>query len=341
MDCADCGAPTRVTRTTRVLKMTARVIECACGARFETLEKIAGRLPSAAPKLTGSSAYVHTGSSLIPTGDHRRLPAIAGEQGSLSLAVAGGKGGLISLSESGSGPSDPDLDPILVVTPIRGRAREQLEPRGFGEFWAPYPRKVAKAKALAAWIKINPSEDLIRIIAAAILWQRDVFLARDPELRPHPATWLNQRRWEDEKPEQARGETLVIEYTEDFETLWTATGRHGHKEPAARAYAAAGSPDPARAAIAWTAYLASLEEWRSPKDLSSWLGINGHLQQYGPPPAPRQMKTAALRTEEDRTARAAAARIESLRDRGMVKSKDAAPPAPDHIRDLADGKSAR
>lgn len=190
--------------------MTSRVIECACGSRFETLEKITGRLPHATSKQVGSSAYVVTDSSLIATGDHGRPRMITGDQGSLSLAVTGGLGGLISGSSlpSPSALSGLDHDLILAVTPIRGRARVARTGPGqapveFLAFWEAYPRHVAKVAALRAWIKINPDADLIQIIMAAMTWQRDVFLGRDPEARPHASTWLNGRRWEDERPAPA------------------------------------------------------------------------------------------------------------------------------------------
>jgi hypothetical protein len=200
MDCADCGCPTRVTRTTRVMKMTSRVIECACGSRFETLEKITGRLSHATSKQVGSTAYVHTGSSLMSTGDHGRSQVITG-----NLPVAmGGLGGLSYSAPSGSG-SDLILSPSSSVPLIRGRARvartgPDQAPAAFLAFWEIYPRRVAKVAALRAWIKINPSDDLIQIIMASMAWQSELFLTRDPENRPHPATWLNQRRWEDERP---------------------------------------------------------------------------------------------------------------------------------------------
>lgn len=74
-------------------------------------------------------------------------------------------------------------------------------------------------------------------------------------------------------------------FTKDFETLWTATGRrHGHKEAAFRAYVKRGSPDPARVALAWTAYVASLPDWQSPQHLSTWLNQGGHLGKYGSTP---------------------------------------------------------
>lgn len=81
-----------------------------------------------------------------------------------------------------------------------------LVPTLFERFWAVYPRKVAKAKALQSWVKIAPDEGLTGKILAAVerarateQWRKD-----DGEFIPHPATWLNQRRWEDEVKASAR-----------------------------------------------------------------------------------------------------------------------------------------
>lgn len=70
-------------------------------------------------------------------------------------------------------------------------------PDGFDEFWSRYQRKTAKVKAIEAWIALNPSAEIQATIIAA--------LDRIPRLPPHeiqfvphPATWLNARRWEDE-----------------------------------------------------------------------------------------------------------------------------------------------
>lgn len=71
---------------------------------------------------------------------------------------------------------------------------------GFDTFWATYPKKKAKAKALDVWEKLNPTEELTKTIIAAVerqkqspQWRKD-----NGQYIPHPATWLNQRRWEDE-----------------------------------------------------------------------------------------------------------------------------------------------
>ena len=77
--------------------------------------------------------------------------------------------------------------------------------RGFEEFWNAYPRKQAKGAAERAWAKLRPDAQLRATILTAIQramtsadWTKD-----NGQFIPHPATWLNQKRWEDE-PEQRR-----------------------------------------------------------------------------------------------------------------------------------------
>jgi predicted phage replisome organizer len=74
----------------------------------------------------------------------------------------------------------------------------------FGQFWAAYPRKVAKQAALKAYTKLAPNEDLFNTMLTALArqieseeWQRD-----NGRYIPYPATWLNGRRWEDEADEE-------------------------------------------------------------------------------------------------------------------------------------------
>ena len=80
-------------------------------------------------------------------------------------------------------------------------------PRGFDEFWSAYPRKVGKGAAEKAYERIKSHYALLPSMLTALeaqkqseQWTRD-----GGQFIPHPATWLNQRRWEDEaqKPAQA------------------------------------------------------------------------------------------------------------------------------------------
>lgn len=72
---------------------------------------------------------------------------------------------------------------------------------GFPEFWGPWPKKVAKAAAERAWTKLAPDAALQARIHAAVAaqaaspdWQRE-----GGRFIPHAATWLNGRRWEDQR----------------------------------------------------------------------------------------------------------------------------------------------
>ena len=74
----------------------------------------------------------------------------------------------------------------------------------FQQFWTAYPRKAAKGKAEDSWKKIHPDEALTQKILASVDAHKkcDQWVKDAGQFIPHPATWLNQRRWEDEtKPE--------------------------------------------------------------------------------------------------------------------------------------------
>lgn len=77
--------------------------------------------------------------------------------------------------------------------------------RGFEEFWMVCPRKVGKKAALKAWetaIKGGADPDTVAqaMTDAAKEWQRE---GRAERFIPHPATWLNAGRWEDEASQVA------------------------------------------------------------------------------------------------------------------------------------------
>lgn len=73
----------------------------------------------------------------------------------------------------------------------------------FATFWGAYPRKEAKAVAVKAWAKLKPDAALLGVILAAIARQKEGRQWQEGFV-PHAATWLNQRRWEDE-PEVSNG----------------------------------------------------------------------------------------------------------------------------------------
>jgi hypothetical protein len=88
------------------------------------------------------------------------------------------------------------------------------KPAGFDSFWEAYPNKKAKPVALKAWKKLNPDAELITIIMFAIYKHKtsEQWLKDDGKYIPHPATWLNQRRWEDEEIKPNKPEGMVGEW---------------------------------------------------------------------------------------------------------------------------------
>ncbi|MCP4651098.1 MAG: hypothetical protein GY853_13605 [PVC group bacterium] len=77
----------------------------------------------------------------------------------------------------------------------------------FEWFYFCYPRRTNKEQARKAFYKLKPDEELITEIMAAVARQIEVQW-REPQYIPHPSTYLNGRRWEDE----------VIEYRQPKES---------------------------------------------------------------------------------------------------------------------------
>jgi len=69
----------------------------------------------------------------------------------------------------------------------------------FDQFWTTYPRKEAKKRAQDAWSKLKPDAGLAKIMLDALeLHKRSRKWQSESEFIPYPATWINERRWEDE-----------------------------------------------------------------------------------------------------------------------------------------------
>ena len=82
----------------------------------------------------------------------------------------------------------------------------------FDSFWQVYPRKDAKSKAKEAWAKLEGwgvDDDLmVHILAAGAAQKRTEQWQREGgRFVPMAATWINQRRWEDEVAPAPAAET--------------------------------------------------------------------------------------------------------------------------------------
>ena len=86
-----------------------------------------------------------------------------------------------------------DIPPIA---PLKGGDVSQ----GFASFWEHYPKKKAKSPALKAWGRLCPSLELQSVLLAALKVQRETMDWKKDggQFVPFPATWLNQKRWEDQ-----------------------------------------------------------------------------------------------------------------------------------------------
>ncbi|WP_330251801.1 hypothetical protein OG874_37665 [Nocardia sp. NBC_00565] len=72
-----------------------------------------------------------------------------------------------------------------------------INPPGFVEFWAAYPRRTDKGGARKAYAKAITRTDSSAILDGARRFAADPNLP-EPQFIPHPATWLNGERWTDE-----------------------------------------------------------------------------------------------------------------------------------------------
>jgi len=100
----------------------------------------------------------------------------------------------------------------------------------FNTFWKAYPRHVAKQNAIRAFSKLNPSDSLLEIILKDIEARKktDAWSKEGGQFIPHPATYLNGRRWEDEMPKpsplKTTGRKKAISETRrirnDFTGIW-------------------------------------------------------------------------------------------------------------------------
>ena len=80
---------------------------------------------------------------------------------------------------------------------VRAKPKDAGYSAGFLAFWAAYPRRVGKGNAWKAWNRLKPD---LTAVSAALDWQtKSPEWTKDGgEFIPHPATYLNARRWEDE-----------------------------------------------------------------------------------------------------------------------------------------------
>lgn len=125
---------------------------------------------------------------------HRADHEIAKAHAKREAVTRAGKASASARSNRCSTPAEQTLSVSSNQYPISNNTSI-----GFTEFWQAYPRKVGKGAAEKAWAKLKPD---LQTVLSALAWQsrQDGWTKDQGAFIPHPATYLNQRRWEDEKP---------------------------------------------------------------------------------------------------------------------------------------------
>lgn len=93
------------------------------------------------------------------------------------------------------------------VKDSEGKKDKEEQEQRFNSFWEAYPNKKAKAAARKAWDKLRVDDALLALILTALQKhkQQPAWTKDGGAYIPHPATWLNGRRWEDDLSEPLAG----------------------------------------------------------------------------------------------------------------------------------------
>jgi len=139
----------------------------------------------------------------------------------VTAAENGKRGGRPKKTKNEPSTNPEETHPVISANPEETGSKANQEPRTnnqepvdqehcapavseqadlFPKFWKLYPNKKGKAAAEKAWKKLKVTDDLFNLIAQGLArqcvspaWTKD-----DGQFIPHPATWLNGKRWEDE-----------------------------------------------------------------------------------------------------------------------------------------------
>jgi uncharacterized protein YdaU (DUF1376 family) len=96
----------------------------------------------------------------------------------------------------GNGVTEPDEAPSL---PGLGEETLKQWTEGFEWFYQEYPRKIDRAMALKAYLKIRPRTQQVydQIMDGLRWWKSHEWDGREETKIEYPSTWLNKRRWLD------------------------------------------------------------------------------------------------------------------------------------------------
>lgn len=116
--------------------------------------------------------------------------------------------GLTAAVSEGSEDDEPSF-------PLKGEKGAQMEDGGgkeeeeknisldaerdFEDWYASYPRHVGKGAARKAYRAARKKADVRTLTDGALRAQAE-YMGKDPQFIPHPSSWLNAERWDDQAP---------------------------------------------------------------------------------------------------------------------------------------------
>jgi hypothetical protein len=92
--------------------------------------------------------------------------------------------------------------PLSRVEKKRKEKSNKITHNGFLDFWDRYPRKENKPTAERAWAKLSKADQEAAIHNLTAWIQNRA--TQDPKFLPHPGSWLNGRRWEDQTTNETK-----------------------------------------------------------------------------------------------------------------------------------------
>lgn len=209
MICPACGEVAGVYRSIDLDELVIRKRRCKCGRRWRTVEHDEALTWKANKRSLAGSNDRQPGSLVTTNGtsDHKGVISSPEMVISGSNDPRGGRGGSVSGTDPFSGSAlSSGVEASGFVTPQgidRPRAIRRRRPHEYQQdfiaFWDAYPKKVGKGGAFISWERQAPD---LPLVLAALAWQRQLpdWLKDAGAYVPNPATYLNQRRWEDEPP---------------------------------------------------------------------------------------------------------------------------------------------
>lgn len=154
------------------------------------------------------------GAQSEPTGGSERAPAGAQSEPPSYIPM------FSDLSDAACAAGDPDAEGDGALFPVADSAPRSEPKRDpaerFAEFYKTYPRKKSPGRAEATWIKLVKAGAEPQVIIEAAerfaAWCKRT--RQDLSFVPYPATWLNDRGWENEDdPATADAETRAPDVT--------------------------------------------------------------------------------------------------------------------------------